>query len=43
MNLSVEYIFMSMPILSHKDNYCTFVLSSNVFIGGGGSDIYVYI
>ena len=44
-NLFVECIIIPMPILSHKDNYCTFILSSYVFIGGGGGggDIYVYI
>ena len=30
------------PILSRNDNYCTFIPSSFVFIGGGG-DGYVYI
>ena len=43
-NLFVEYMFMSMPILSHKDNYCTFILSRYIFIGsGGGGYIYIYI
>ena len=33
-NLFVEYIIISVPILFNKDNYCTFILSSYVFIGG---------
>ena len=46
-NLLVEFIIMSVSILSHKDNYYTFILSSYVFIGGGGGGqyicIYIYI
>ena len=35
-NLLVEFVIMSVAILSHKDNYYTFILSSYVFI-------YIYI
>ena len=35
-NLFVEYVIMSVSILSLKDNYFIFNLSSYVFIGGGG-------
>ena len=43
-NLLVEFVIISIPILSHKDNYCTFILSSYVFIGCGGDGyIYIYI
>ena len=41
-NLFVEFVIMSVPILSNKDNYYTFILSSYIYIGGGG-DIYIYI
>ena len=41
-NLLVEYVIMSVPILSHKDNYYHFIPSDYVFIGGG-SDQYVCI
>ena len=44
-NLLVEFVIMSVPILSDKDNYYTFILTSHIFIGGGGGggDIYIYI
>ena len=45
-NLLVEFVIMAMSILSHKDIYYTLILSSYVFIGGGGdiySPIYIYI
>ena len=40
-NLLVEYVIMSVPILSPKDNQHTFIPSSYVFIGGAG-DWYIY-
>ena len=44
-NLLFElFVIISVPILSHKDNYCTFILSSCIFIvGGGDGNIYLYI
>ena len=45
-NLRVEYVIMSVPILSHKDNYYHFIPSDYVYIGGGGDRyvcIYIYI
>ena len=41
-NLLVEFVIMSVSILSQKDNYYTFILSSYVFIGGG-CHWYIYI
>ena len=41
-NLLVEFVIMSMPILSHKDNYYICIPSDCEFIGGGG-DICIYI
>ena len=41
-SLFVESVILSMPIISNKNNYYTFIPSSYVFIGGAG-DIYIYI
>ena len=41
-NVLVEFVIMSMPNLSHKYNYYTFIPSTSIFIGGCG-DIYIYI
>ena len=38
----VEFVFMSIPNLSHEYNYYPFIPITYVFIGGGG-DIYIYI
>ena len=32
----VEFVIMSVPILSNKDNYSTFIPNSYVSIGGAG-------
>ena len=42
-NLSVEYVIMSVPILSHKDNYYIFIPSDYVYGMCGGGDRYVYL
>ena len=43
-NLLVEYVIMSVPIFSHKDNYYIFIQSNYAFIGlCSGGDIYIYI
>ena len=42
-NLLVEFVIMSMPILSRKDNHSTFIPNSYICVGGGGGDIYIYI
>jgi len=42
-NLLVEYVIISVPILSHKDNYYLFITIDHEFIDGGGGDLYVYI
>ena len=44
-NLLVEYVIVSVPIPSHKDNYYIFIPIDCGFIsgGGGGGDCYIYI
>jgi len=42
-NLLVEYVIISVPILSHKDNYYLFITIDHEFIDGGGGDLYIYI
>ena len=44
-NLLVEFVIISVPILSHKENYYISISSNCEFIGGGGGggDCYIYI
>ena len=42
-NLLVEYVIMSMPILSHKDNYSILIPSSYEFIDDDGICIYTIL
>ena len=43
-SLLVEFVILSMPIISNKNKYYTFIPSNYVFIGGAGAgDIYIYI
>ena len=43
-SLLVEFVILSMPIISNKNKYYTFIPRNYVFIGGAGAgDIYIYI